>query len=112
MRRRLAGAALAAAALAAVAAAPAAATDIDTETVTAVGSPSGVEARCPHGWTASDARITNGDGSPLAPDQRWHMTGVFEDGILNGAAGWIAPYLDSPPPPESIAITVVCHRDC
>ncbi|MFJ1754961.1 hypothetical protein [Kitasatospora sp. NPDC088134] len=111
MRKRLLGLALAVAALGAVTAAPAAA-DINTETVTAVGDPGGVEARCPHGWTAGDAHLTNGDGSPLAPGQRWRTTGIYEDGILNGAAGWIAPYFNSPPPPESIAITVVCHRDC
>ncbi|MFD7730310.1 hypothetical protein ACFV6F_07995 [Kitasatospora phosalacinea] len=104
MRKRILGPALGlAAALLAVGAGPAAA--VEPETVTAVGSPSGVEAICPQGLAASEAHVTNGDGTPLAPNQRWHITTI--DGG-QGAAAWIAPYDGSPPPPESIALTVSC----
>ncbi|WAL75851.1 hypothetical protein OU787_32510 [Kitasatospora sp. YST-16] len=111
-RKRILGAGLAlAAALAAlvpVAAGPAAAAaDPNVETVTAVGSSGGVVARCPQGWTPSDPHITNADGTPLAPDQRWHYGPIQGD---DGFAGWIAPYLNSPPPPEKIALTITCTR--
>jgi hypothetical protein len=66
-----------------------------------------VEVRCPEGWTASDPHITNADGTPLAPNQRWHVGPGGGDG---GYAGWIAPYLNSPPPPEKIALTITCTR--
>ncbi|BAJ32899.1 MULTISPECIES: hypothetical protein [Kitasatospora] len=102
MRKRIAGLGLAAALLA-IGAGPAAA--LEPETVTAVGSPGGVEAICPQGLTPADAHVTKGDGSPLGPDQRWRITAI--DGG-QGVAAWIAPYDGSPPPPDSIALTVSC----
>ncbi|GLW52167.1 hypothetical protein [Kitasatospora phosalacinea] len=112
MRKRILGLGLAVAALAAVAAGPAAgsaaaAADPNVETVTAVGSSGGVVARCPEGWTPSDPHITNGDGTPLAPNQRWHYGPIQGN---DGFAGWIAPYLNSPPPPDTIALTITCTR--
>ncbi|MFF4341780.1 hypothetical protein ACFY00_17825 [Kitasatospora sp. NPDC001540] len=92
-----------AAALLAVGAGPAAA--LEPETVTAVGSPGGVEVICPQGLTPGDTHVTNGDGSPLGLGQRLRMTAT-EGG--RGVAVWIAPYDGSPPPPESIALTVSC----
>ncbi|ROR35373.1 hypothetical protein [Kitasatospora cineracea] len=111
-RKRILGPGLALAAalasLAAVTAGPAAAAaDPNVETVTAVGSSGGVVARCPQGWTPGDPHIANGDGTPLAPNQRWHY-GPIEGG--DGFAGWIAPYLNSPPPPDTIALTITCTR--
>ncbi|MFJ5231064.1 hypothetical protein ACIQBJ_14365 [Kitasatospora sp. NPDC088391] len=102
-RKRVAGLGLLAATLLGAAAGPAAA--LDPETVTAVGSPGGVEALCPQGLKPADPHVTNGDGSPLGPDQRWRLT-VIDGG--QGYAAWIAPYNDSPPPPASIALTISC----
>ncbi|RKE23116.1 hypothetical protein [Streptomyces sp. TLI_171] len=110
MRKRIGPGLGLAAVLSAVLAGPAAAAaDPNVETVTAVGSPSGVVARCPEGWTPTDPHITNGDGTPLGPDQRWHLGPISG---ADGYAGWIAPYLDSPPPPESIALTITCTNGC
>ncbi|GAB2723954.1 hypothetical protein [Kitasatospora kifunensis] len=102
---RLAGAGLAAVALTAILAGPAQA-DALPETVSVTGSPGGVVAICPEGlhpdnnWT-----LTNGDGTPLGKNQRWNWTVT---GGGQGIAAWIAPYLNSPPPPPSITLTVVC----
>jgi len=104
--RRLVGAGLAAVALTAILAGSAQADSLP-ETVSATGSPSGVEVICPQGlqpdnnWT-----LTNGDGTPLGKDQRWDWT-VPEGG--GAIAVWIAPYLNSPPPPPSITLTDVCN---
>ncbi|WP_329576241.1 hypothetical protein OG500_03070 [Kitasatospora sp. NBC_01250] len=102
---RLAGTGLAAVALTAILAGPAQA-DALPETVSVTGSPSGVTAICPDGlhpdnnWT-----LTNGDGTPLGNDQRWRWTvGPGAQSI----SAWIAPYLDSPPPPPSITLTISC----
>ncbi|MFF0297286.1 hypothetical protein ACFYS8_15560 [Kitasatospora sp. NPDC004615] len=98
MRKRVAGLAVAALAMAA---GPAAAF---TETVAATGAPSGVVAICPEGVNPSDVHVTNGDGTPLGPDQRVHTTAVGATGV----GAWIAPYQDSPPPPASIRLTITC----
>ncbi|GGQ90491.1 hypothetical protein [Kitasatospora griseola] len=100
MRKRTAGLALAAATLLA-AAGPAAAF---TETVAATGAPSGVVAICPDGITPTDVHVTNGDGTPLGPDQRVRTTAVGSTGV----GAWIAPYQGSPPPPAAIRLTVTC----
>ncbi|MER5862969.1 hypothetical protein [Kitasatospora sp. NPDC002040] len=102
MRKRLLGAALAAAGLTALLAGPAHA----AETVAVTGPPGGVTAYCPAGQHPVDWTVTNGDGSPLGADQRVRWTRTGE----NGVSAWIAPYLNSPPPPESITLTVSC--DC
>lgn len=79
--RRLAGAGLAAVMLTAVFAGSAQADGLP-ETVSATGSPSGVIVICPDGlhpdnnWT-----ITNGDGTPLARNQRWDWTVTEEAGV-------------------------------
>ncbi|MFI6642501.1 hypothetical protein [Streptomyces sp. NPDC050504] len=76
------------------------------QTVAATGSPSGVTAICPEGLRPdNDWTITNGDGSPLDPNHRRRWT-LSEDG--RAISVWIAPYLNSPPPPSSITLTVHC----
>lgn len=102
MRKRLLGAGLAAVGLAALLAGPAHADGGTSVSVT--GSPDGVVAHCPPGTHPADWTVTNGDGSPLGPDQRVRWTSVGEDGV----GAWIAPYTGSPPPPESITLTVSC----
>ncbi|SEL78493.1 hypothetical protein [Streptacidiphilus jiangxiensis] len=102
---RLVGAGLAAVALAATLAGPAQADNLP-ETVAATGSPSGVTALCPQGLHPADnVTITNGDGTPLGPNQRW--TWRDTDG-QPGVIAWIGPYLNSPPPPPSITLTISC----
>ncbi|WP_405020866.1 hypothetical protein OHV05_32315 [Kitasatospora sp. NBC_00070] len=102
MRKRLLGVGLAAAGLAALLAGPAHADD--TTSVSVTGSPGGVEAHCPEGTHLTDWKVTNGDGSPLGPDQRVRWTDAGNEGV----GAWIAPYEGSPPPPESITLTVFC----
>ncbi|MFD0403436.1 hypothetical protein ACFV84_11760 [Kitasatospora sp. NPDC059811] len=102
---RLAGAGLAAVALTATLAGPAQADNLP-ETVSATGSPSGVTAICPEGLHPdNDWIITNGDGTRLGANQRWQWRD--SDGG-RGIIVWIAPYLDSPPPPPSIRLTISC----
>ena len=102
---RLVGAGLAAVAVTAIVAGPAQADNLP-ETVSATGSPSGVTAVCPQGLQPADNwTITNGDGTPLGKDQRWTWR-TYEGG--RAITVWIGPYLNSPPPPPSITLTVSC----
>ena len=102
---RLVGTGLAAVAVTAILTGPAQADSLP-ETVSVTGSPGGVAAICPQGLHPDNHfTITNGDGTPLGSDQRWRWT-VIEGG--GGIGAWIAPYLNSPPPPPSITLTVAC----
>ena len=102
---RLVGAGLAAVAVTAILAGPALA-DTLPETVSATGSPSGVSAICPQGMHPDNHfTITNGDGTPLGSNQRWDWRDSLDG---NGIMVWIGGYLNSPPPPPSITLTVSC----
>ena len=102
---RLVGAGLAAVAVTAILAGPALA-DTLPETVSATGSPKGVSAICPQGLhPATPFTITTGDGTPLGSNQRWDWRDSLDG---NGIMVWIGGYLNSPPPPPSITLTVSC----
>ncbi|TDU04949.1 hypothetical protein EDD99_3429 [Streptomyces sp. 846.5] len=55
--------------------------------------------------TGSGRGLTNGDGTPLGSNQRWTARDSLDG---NGILVWIGSYLNSPPPPPSITLTVSC----
>ncbi len=102
-RQRILGAGVLAVALTAFLGGPARAAD--GTTVTVVGPSGGVVAHCPAGLRPGPWTLTNGDGSPLGPGQRWDWTVT---GGETGIGAWIAPYDHSPPPPVTIRLTLTC----
>jgi hypothetical protein len=106
-RQRFIGAGLLAAAL--VAGGGGTARADDAVSVSVAGPSSGVSAFCPPGTHPGTWTVTDVDGSRIDRDQRVEWTAIGEGGRVAGIGAWIAPYLDSPPPPAAITLTVVCR---